>query len=129
MDLAINCAILHDTVEDTKVTIEDVVRNFGESVARGVLALTKNNNLPKELRMEDSLRRIKAEPAEIWLVKIADRICNLTPELPFHFWNREKCLSYAKEGEQILETLKGASPIMDTILSDRIDLWKKTLLT
>ena len=84
-DLAIQCAILHDTIEDTHITFEQIKTEFGESVANGVLALTKNNSIEKHLQMADSLRRIKEQPASIWMVKLADRISNF--QAPPHYWN------------------------------------------
>jgi guanosine-3',5'-bis(diphosphate) 3'-pyrophosphohydrolase len=95
-DLATVCAILHDTVEDTPVTLADLEKEFGLVVAKGVGALTKRKDLPKGRAMEDSLERILAEPREISAVKLADRISNLGPELPLHHWDLEKCWRYAE---------------------------------
>ncbi|MCU0449385.1 MAG: HD domain-containing protein [Bernardetiaceae bacterium] len=73
-DLALACALLHDTIEDTKVTYAEVAAAFGERVAQGVLALTKNFELPKADQMADSLQRILAQGPEVRLVKMADRV-------------------------------------------------------
>ncbi len=91
-DLALQCAILHDTIEDTDVTFEQLKSEFGLSVANGVQALTKDNNLPKHLQMSDSLQRIKEQPQEIWMVKLADRITNL--QAPPHYWKQDKIIQY-----------------------------------
>ena len=45
--LAVQCALLHDTIEDTAVTFEEIVDRFGREVAEGVLSLTKDKTLPK----------------------------------------------------------------------------------
>lgn len=86
--LLVPVALLHDTIEDTNVTHEDLAREFGQSVADGVLALTKNMDLSKAERMPDSIRRIQAQPRPIWMVKLADRIVNLQP--PPYFWKPKK---------------------------------------
>ncbi|MEY3444833.1 MAG: hypothetical protein RLZZ519_3114, partial [Bacteroidota bacterium] len=39
-ELALTCAILHDTLEDTGITLEEIRSQFGTAVADGVLALT-----------------------------------------------------------------------------------------
>ena len=75
--LAIQAALLHDTIEDTDTTFSEVEENFGTAVANAVLALTKNESLPKEEQMMDNLKRIKKLPYEVWAVKMADRITNL----------------------------------------------------
>lgn len=110
-DLAIQCALLHDVIEDTKVSFDDLSVEFGKDVAMGVLALTKNKNIPsKAERMKDCLYRIRRQPKEIWMVKMADRITNLQPP-PAH-WPLEKVAAYRKEGALILKTLYSASTFL-----------------
>lgn len=106
-DLPIQCALLHDCIEDTAVTYENVLANFGKEVADGVLALTKNENLPKEERMRDSLERLLKQPKQVQLVKLADRITNL--QAPPHYWSKEKILNYAEEAKVIHRYLKDAN--------------------
>src|SRR4051794_34069928 len=58
LGLAVQCALLHDTLEDTEVREPQLIACFGPGVTAGVLALTKNPSLPKAEAMADSLRRI-----------------------------------------------------------------------
>jgi len=51
------------------------------------LALTKNENLPKEQQISDSLTRIKKRSFEAWAVKLADRITNL--QIPPSVWGNQ----------------------------------------
>ena len=118
-DLAVCCALLHDTVEDTEVSREDVAERFGDAVAAGVAALSKDSSLAKSERMADSLRRIRAQPREVWLVKLADRISNLAPP-PAH-WSAEKTTAYREEAQEILDALGEASPFLSARLAERID--------
>ncbi|MDZ8104840.1 MAG: HD domain-containing protein [Nostoc sp. DedQUE12a] len=121
-NLAIQCAILHDIIEDTVTSFEEIKTEFGEAIANGVLALTKDNSLEKNLQMTDSLRRIKKQPPEISMVKLADRISNL--QAPPHYWNQEKIIRYREEGIQIYETLKDASPFLASRLASKIEEYK-----
>jgi len=57
-------------------------------VAIAVSSLSKNENLPREMQMQDSLDRILQLPKEVWAVKLADRITNLQP--PPAYWDAEK---------------------------------------
>ncbi len=118
-DLAIQCAILHDAIEDTDTTYDQIKSEFGESVANGVLALTKDNSLAKNLQMADSLRRIKQHSPEIWMVKLADRITNL--QAPPYYWNQDKIIGYREEGMQIYAALKDASPFLASRLASKIE--------
>jgi (p)ppGpp synthase/HD superfamily hydrolase len=118
-NLALQCAILHDTLEDTLTTYNQLVPIFGEQVAQGVLALTKNEHLPtKNEQMLDSLWRIKTQPPEIGLVKMADRTANLQ-EPPF-YWNKEKINRYRAEGSLIYEALQHTHAIMAARLHEKI---------
>jgi len=110
-DLAVQCALLHDTVEDTDITINDINLLFGSEVAAGVAALTKDKSLPKEDRIKDSLERILKMPVEIAAVKLADRVTNLQPP-PAH-WDEEKIRHYRRDAEVILECLGSASPLLE----------------
>ncbi len=108
--LAVQCAILHDVIEDTTTGYDSLRKEFGTKVADGVAALTKNAALPKEQRMRDSLDRILAMPKEIGMVKLADRIANLRP--PPGFWDGRKIGEYADEAQLILDKLGPVSPYL-----------------
>ncbi|TAE53534.1 MAG: bifunctional (p)ppGpp synthetase/guanosine-3',5'-bis(diphosphate) 3'-pyrophosphohydrolase, partial [Bacteroidetes bacterium] len=103
LTLAIPVALLHDTLEDTATTFEEISSAFGEEVAGAVLALTKNAALPKEAQMPDSLRRIQEQRPEVWAVKLADRITNL--QQPPGHWTLSKKQAYQQEAQYIADTL------------------------
>lgn len=118
-DLAIACALLHDTLEDTATTFETLEARFGRPIADGVAALSKDATLPKAERMEDSLRRIRKQPRDIWLVKLADRITNLVE--PPRDWSALKRAAYREEAMRIGELLGEASPYLAGRLAERLD--------
>lgn len=117
--LAIQCALLHDTIEDTAVTFADIADLFGLAVAAGVLSLTKDKTLPKLEQMADCLRRIQQQPPEIGMVKMADRIANL--QAPPSYWNVDKIQRYQTEAETILVALQDASSYLAQRLRQKID--------
>ncbi|MGP1345187.1 MAG: HD domain-containing protein [Phycisphaerales bacterium] len=117
-DLAMVCALLHDVVEDTDATIDDIKARFGTAVARGVDALTKNPALPKEIQINDSVQRLKEQPNSVQAVKLADRITNLQP--PPGAWPVERRLRYAQQSQMILDALGSACPYLADRLSSRI---------
>ena len=117
--LAIPCALLHDTLEDTKLTYEEVLNKFGSAIASGVLALTKSPEIKeKKEKMLDSLTHIKAQPHEVWAVKMADRIANLYA--PPYYWNDEKKREYVTEARLIHHELKESSTYLAQRLEEKI---------
>lgn len=106
--LAVLCALLHDTLEDTALTEAELEAEFGAAVLAGVKALTKDETLPKDKRMADSLRRISEQPPQVAWVKLADRITNL--QTPPGHWDAPKINAYRAEAQEILTALGSAHP-------------------
>ncbi len=84
MDLvSMETGLLHDVVEDTSVTVEDVRKNFGEDVARcvdGVTKLSKLDFFSAEERQAESFRKMllaMVNDIRVIIVKLADRLHNM----------------------------------------------------
>ena len=119
LSLAVQVALLHDTIKDTDTTLEEIDSLFGKDIAAGVLALTKNEKLPEDEQIKDSVHRIKLLPKEIWAVKLADRITNLMP--PPSDWTKEKIEHYISDSKMILEELKDGNSYLTNRLSEKIE--------
>ncbi len=117
-DLAIQCALLHDVLEDTWTKSGTIEREFGPAVLRGVAALSNDRKLPKKARTADSLRRIKDCGREIACVKLADRITNL-PEPP-KFWDRTRRKEYLVESTVIYDALGKFSAFLGDRLKEKL---------
>ena len=76
-------AMLHDTVEDTAVTLELIEKNFGHDIANlvnGVTKLTKIEALPSNKRAAENFRKLvmaMSQDIRVLLVKLADRLHNM----------------------------------------------------
>jgi (p)ppGpp synthase/HD superfamily hydrolase len=125
-DLAVACAVLHDTLEDTATTDDELAARFGGDVAAGVRALSKDSALPADTRMADSLARIRAQPREVWLVKLGDRIVNLGP--PPAGWSADKRRAYHAEARNIHAALADASPYLAARLDARIAAYDRFIV-
>lgn len=122
-ELALCCSLLHDTIEDTNASFEEIKTLFGEIIANGVLALSKDDSIEnKEQKMFDSLCRIKKQSKAVWLVKLADRICNMKE--PLEHWSISKRDLYYREAEMIYNELKDASPYLAKRLRLKMDNYK-----
>lgn len=94
------CALLHDTVEDTEVTLEDVEREFGTEIAHIVNGLTKistvidsNTSTTQAENFKKILLTLADDPRVI-LIKLADRLHNMRT---LDSMSREKQLKIASE--------------------------------
>ena len=121
-NLIMQCSLLHDTLQDTPVTLNILNDRFGNEVAEGVLALTKQEGEP----YTEYLKKIMRQKKEIWMVKLADRIWNMY-EPPEH-WDMEKRKDYREEAREILETLRIGSPYLAARLSDKIYAYSRYLI-
>ncbi|MBL8027607.1 MAG: bifunctional (p)ppGpp synthetase/guanosine-3',5'-bis(diphosphate) 3'-pyrophosphohydrolase, partial [Fibrobacteres bacterium] len=84
MDTASVCAgLLHDTVEDTSITVDYIKENFGETVATLVDGVTKISNIPfkstEEMQVETYRKMLlsTAKDIRVLVIKLADRLHNL----------------------------------------------------
>ena len=101
-------ALLHDTVEDTELTNEDIVKNFGEEIAQLVDGVTKLAKVPTETKAEAQAENIRkmllamSNDIRVIIIKLADRLHNM------------RTINYVREEkrrETALETLEIYAPI------------------
>lgn len=123
LEFAIQTALLHDVLEDTETSLQELENFSNINIVHAVKALTKNSDLDKTDRMKDSLERIKKQPKEVWAVKLADRITNL--QTPPHHWSEEKIKLYKNEATVILQQLKGGNDYLEQRLKEKIENYGK----
>ena len=123
-NVALQCALLHDVLEDTQTSEEELKSYYGldTKVIEGVKALTKDKTLPdKKAQMKDSLERLLLQPTCVQWVKLADRITNLG--IPPQSWNKTKIVNYQNEAREILHVLQKTSSYFAKRLQERIDIY------
>ena len=118
IDLAIQLALLHDVLEDTPLSFKELEDTFGNIVATGVLALTKNASLDKKDQMDDSLNRILDLSKEVAIVKLCDRIINL--QKPPLKWDNDKIKKYHLQAVVIAQALGGKNSYLDNRIQEKI---------
>ena len=126
VDFAIQVALLHDSIEDTETTFDEIKDHFGKDIALAVLALTKNDKFTdKKDKMIDSLNRINELSKEVGMVKLADRITNL--QKPPKTWGKEKIVKYLDIAKVMSEMLKNKSEYLNSRLDNKITEYQKYL--
>ena len=118
LNYALKVSILHDTIEDTSVTYDDICLKYGKDIADGVLALSKDEHVNKQEQMMDCIRRIKECKKEVAIVKLADRTFNMRSRPSG--WSKEHCEKYLREAILIKNELGMYSHYLDNKLELRI---------
>jgi len=115
-DVEVLCAaLLHDTVEDTATTHEELVDAFGARVARIVAEVTDDKTLSKADRKRLQVEHAARLSPEAKLVKLADKICNLrdVAERPPASWDLARRREYFDWAKQVVDGLRGAHPRLE----------------
>ena len=103
--------LLHDVVEDTEVTLDEIETEFGEEIAKlvdGVTKLGKIESIPSNERVAENFRKLAlamSEDIRVLLVKLADRVHNM--RTLFYVPSREKKVRKAQESLDIYAPLAG----------------------
>jgi GTP diphosphokinase / guanosine-3',5'-bis(diphosphate) 3'-diphosphatase len=108
-------ALLHDTVEDTATTPEELERAFGARVAQIVAEVTDDKALPKAERKRLQVEHAASISSEAKLVKLADKICNLRDVAvhPPAQWSLERRREYFEWAKSVVDRLRGIHPRLE----------------
>ena len=103
-------AFLHDTVEDTGVTLQELEQRFGKDVADLVAEVTDDKSLPKETRKQLQIEHTPEKSARAQTLKLADKISNLRAIVssPPVGWSLERKQQYFEWARQVVSGI--ASP-------------------
>jgi (p)ppGpp synthase/HD superfamily hydrolase len=124
-------AILHDTIEDTVASYDDLLGQFGLEIACAVRFLTKEEisgkaeSVSKMEELQENIARLKTASRWVRAVKLADRVSNLK-SFPA-MWSREKISNYLAEAAFIARELGDASEGLHARLLSRIAQARITL--
>ena len=102
-------AVLHDTIEDTETTHEELAAQFGREIAEVVLEVTDDKSLPKAERKQLQIVHAPDLSRAAKLVKLADKIANLrdVADHPPAEWPLERRREYFDWAKRVVEGLRG----------------------
>ena len=98
----LQAAILHDTIEDTETTEQELRQRFGDTVTDIVVEVTDDKSLPKQRRKELQVENAPHKSRGAALVKLADKTCNLrdmaaAPPADWPMFRRQEYFDWAKQ--------------------------------
>jgi guanosine-3',5'-bis(diphosphate) 3'-pyrophosphohydrolase len=112
--------ILHDTIEDTETTREELEELFGARVTGFVLEVTDDKGLPKQERKQLQIEHAPHLSLEAKQVKLADKISNITDIVnnPPHDWSPDRRREYIEWGEAVVARLRGANDKLESLFDE-----------
>ncbi|TDM09849.1 MAG: phosphohydrolase [Ideonella sp. MAG2] len=112
--VVLQAAVLHDTVEDTDTSLEELTTHFGPQVAAVVAELTDDKRLPKVQRKALQVEHAPHKSAQAALVKLADKTCNLRDIIasPPADWPLQRRRDYFDWALQVVQGLPPVSPAL-----------------
>uniref|UniRef100_A0A182NN16 Guanosine-3',5'-bis(diphosphate) 3'-pyrophosphohydrolase MESH1 n=1 Tax=Anopheles dirus TaxID=7168 RepID=A0A182NN16_9DIPT len=116
----LQAAILHDTVEDTDTSFEEIESEFGATVRSIVREVTDDKSLPKQERKRLQIEHAASASPKAKLVKLADKIYNLRDlqRCKPKDWTDERCREYFCWAKKVCDNLKGTNAALESILED-----------
>lgn len=120
-DVAVICgALLHDTVEDTETTPEELEQVFGPQIRAIVMDVTDDKTLEKHIRKQRQIEHAAHACREAKLVKLADKICNLRDiaSCPPADWSLERKQQYFDWAKAVVDRVRGTHPGLERIFDE-----------
>ena len=120
-DVTVLCAaVLHDTIEDTETTPEELQAIFGPKVASVVMEVTDDKSLEKSLRKQRQVEHAPHISTEAKLVKLADKISNLRDIIasPPADWSAERKQNYFEWAAKVVAGVRGVHPGLESVFDD-----------
>jgi guanosine-3',5'-bis(diphosphate) 3'-pyrophosphohydrolase len=113
----LTAALLHDTIEDTDATPEELIATFGGEIAAIVLEVTDDKSLLKAERKRLQIEHAAQLTTSAKLVKLADKICNLRDlsDSPPRDWPLERKREYFDWARQVVDRLRGANTHLEQL--------------
>ncbi|BDW81046.1 phosphohydrolase [Erythrobacter sp. Dej080120_24] len=112
-------AILHDTIEDTKTTVEELTARFGERVCGLVLEVTDDKNLDKLERKRLQVLKAPTKSDDAKQIKLGDKIANLRDlKTPPVGWDAKRVGAYVQFAEMVAGGCVGANAALDCMFDE-----------
>jgi guanosine-3',5'-bis(diphosphate) 3'-pyrophosphohydrolase len=113
-------ALLHDTIEDTATTPQELEAEFGARIAAVVAEVTDDKSLPKQERKRLQIEHAATLSEQAKLVKLADKICNVRDmsRSPPVNWSLERKAEYFTWAKQVVDAMRGVSPDLERLFDN-----------
>lgn len=111
---------LHDTIEDTKTTKDELVEKFGTEAADVVVEVSDDKTLSKAERKRQQVAHAKHISYRARLVKLADKIVNVR-DLIHHTpvgWSHQRIVEYFDWAKEVVDQMRGTHPELERLFDE-----------
>jgi guanosine-3',5'-bis(diphosphate) 3'-pyrophosphohydrolase len=125
----LQAAILHDTLEDTTTTPEELDKVFGPEVCRIVEELTDDQSLSSDKRKQKQIDYAPRLSTRAKMIKIVDKISNIRSivETPPTKWSLARKREYLAWSERVVAGCRGSNEALERLFDDRVMAAKASL--
>jgi guanosine-3',5'-bis(diphosphate) 3'-pyrophosphohydrolase len=123
-------ALLHDTLEDTETTPEELEAEFGKKVCEYVLDVSDDKTLPKDERKSRQIEHAKQISKGAALIKLGDKISNVTDVInnPPEDWDINRRKEYLDWAEKVIENCPKVNDRMENKFKEIIKQGREALI-
>jgi guanosine-3',5'-bis(diphosphate) 3'-pyrophosphohydrolase len=120
---------LHDTIEDTPTTPEELAETFGPRVAALVVEVTDDMTLPKAERRRRQVVDAPKKSPGAKLIKIADKVSNIRARMLSepNQDERDDLTDYVGWAEKVVAGCRGGNAVLDRTFDQTVELARSTL--
>ena len=122
-------ALLHDTLEDTETTPEELQKGFGPAVCKLVMDVTDDKETPKEERKQQQIEHAPELSHEAKLIKLGDKICNVRDVIvnPPTRWSLDRRREYLRWAGQVVAGCRGSNPALEAHFDELLHAGQEVL--
>ncbi|MBL7995407.1 HD domain-containing protein [bacterium] len=122
-------ALLHDTIEDTETTPDEIKKLFGDEVLGLVLEVTDDKRLSKKERKRLQIERAPLKSMRAKQLKICDKICNVrdVTNSPPKDWPFERRWEYLDWTEEVINGIRGTNKELESLYDEALAEGRKKL--
>ena len=122
-------ALLHDTLEDTSTTREELIENFGQRVCSLVEEVSDDKTLPRQTRKDLQIQHAPQLSEGAVLIKLGDKISNVTDitNTPPTNWDSNRRLEYFDWAEKVIDNCPKVNTSLEKYFKDSIQKGREKL--
>jgi len=127
--VTLTAAVLHDTIEDTRTTADELEEHFGQTVRKVVEELTDNKKLPKAERKELQIEHAPHLSSRAKAIKLADKIANVRDvvQSPPPEWDLDRRVEYLAWTEEVVAGCRGTNVGLEELYDEVLKNGRATL--